>query len=124
MDFSSAATAANVAEPRDGKETSALALWTWTVDAFAEQPEARMGGIIITIQNHALPPKVLFFQEVSRAALGFLLAHSWVRENWYSSEADATNWAEQPFSTVTLLSQRHFGPGNDTDASTSCIGRV
>lgn len=126
-----AATPAHDWGPGSGeKKTPALTLWTWNVDAFEKYPEDRMSGIIATIQNHDVsPPDVLFFQEVSRAALDFLLAHSWIRENWYVSEAGPANWAKpQSYGTVTLLLKRTFdcenGTGTDTDTSKARIGLV
>ncbi|GAB1313547.1 hypothetical protein MFIFM68171_03757 [Madurella fahalii] len=119
------ATSASDSNQRSGrKETATLTLWTWNVDAFEKYPEARMNGIITTIQNHALPSDVLFFQEISRAALNSLLAHPWIRDNWYSSEVNDANWAEQQFGTITLLSKHSFDHGSRANTPKSRLGLV
>ncbi|KXX72990.1 Tyrosyl-DNA phosphodiesterase 2 [Madurella mycetomatis] len=124
-DFSRAASPVIVSDPGNGrKKASNLTLWTWNVDAFEKCPEARMNGIITAIQERTLPPDVLFFQEVSRAALSFLLAHPWIRDNWYSSEAGDTNWPKQQFSTITLLSKHSFDHGSGNNTSRSRLGLV
>ncbi|GKZ73572.1 hypothetical protein AnigIFM50267_010502 [Aspergillus niger] len=70
----------------------ALNLVTWNVDAFAKFPDDRMAGIISTIRNQTPPPNILFFQEVPKAALFYLLNDPWIRENWYSNEGNLSNY--------------------------------
>lgn len=93
-----------------------LQLLTWNIDAFADEHESRIDGVLFKIR-HLLDshrgPDVVFFQEVSKKALAHLLQNTWVRENWLSSEADEANWAGVPFATMTLLSRARFGlPSN------------
>lgn len=89
-----------------------LRLLTWNIDAFGDQHESRVGGILSEIQQtHAAnsDTDIVFFQEVSRKALESLLQNEWVQETWISSEADETNWEDVPFATMTLLSRSRFG---------------
>lgn len=85
-----------------------LRLVTWNVDAFGDNHESRISGILAKLQQISLNgcgPDIIFFQEVSRKALARLLQAAWVRENWVSSEADETNWADVPFAAMTLISR-------------------
>lgn len=94
-----------------------LRLLTWNIDAFGARHESRMEGILSRLQQmhaNSRGPDVVFFQEVSRQALTYLLQHAWVREHWISSEADETNWVGVPFATITLLSQSRFGVNRGT----------
>ncbi|RAL05217.1 endonuclease/exonuclease/phosphatase family protein [Aspergillus ibericus CBS 121593] len=119
--------------PRDGRTTQsstdtksephALTLVTWNVDAFSKFPDDRMAGIISTIRNQTPPPNILFFQEVSRAALGYLFDNAWIRENWYLSEGDFKNWGGYAFATVMLLSKADFST-EEQDTDKICIGPV
>lgn len=65
---------------------------------------------------------ILFFQEVSRQALQYLLADPYIRQFWYSSEADDANWQGQPFASMTLLSRRRFDHGNGPSATAAKLG--
>jgi len=105
------------------KQTSTLSLVTWNVDAFTDEHEDRMAGILSAIRNQASLPDVLFFQEVSIHALYFLLSDSWIRSNWYSSEADLTHWAFQSFATMILLSKHAF-TASSSDTTKYRMGRV
>ncbi|PWY88735.1 endonuclease/exonuclease/phosphatase family protein [Aspergillus sclerotioniger CBS 115572] len=101
----------------------ALSLVTWNVDAFAKFPDDRMAGIISTIRNQTPPPNILFFQEVSRAALKYLFDNPWIRENWYFSEGSFKNWGGHAFATVMLLSKVDFST-EEQDTDKICIGPV
>ncbi|KAI1771857.1 Endonuclease/exonuclease/phosphatase [Hypoxylon cercidicola] len=86
-----------------------LVLITWNVDYSSKEPEARMTAILTHIQHSDAAADLIFFQEVSRPALTTILQDQWVREGWYVSEADATNWGKQAFATVSLISRSRFG---------------
>ncbi|KAG8164893.1 hypothetical protein KVR01_005168 [Diaporthe batatas] len=97
-----------------------LRLLTWNIDAFGEEPGARMGAILSRIRqmqtgdndNNINGPDIIFLQEVSRPALAHLLQDPWAREAWISSDADETSWAGGAhFATMTLLSRPRFLPG-------------
>lgn len=93
-------------------QTPDLRLLTWNIDAFGDKHESRMEGILSELEQMLAGgrgPDVVFFQEVSRRALAYLLQHAWARESWISSEADDANWAGVPFATATLLSRSRFG---------------
>lgn len=97
-----------------------LRLVTWNVDAFGDSHESRMDGILSKLQQMLADdngPDVVFFQEVSRKALAHLLQSGCFREQWVSSEADETNWADVPFATMTLLSRASFEALSDTHAN-------
>lgn len=79
---------------------SRLVLVSWNVDASAPASKSRISAIISHLQRLDPPADVIFLQEVSRPALLTLLAIPWLREHWYSSEADTTNRG-----TVTLVSK-------------------
>lgn len=92
-------------------------LVTWNIDASSSAPEARISALISHIQNLTTPADIIFVQEVSRPALSALLETPWIRENWYSSEADTAKWGKQPFASMTLVSRAwlsHSGPNNVT----------
>lgn len=102
-----------------------LRLVTWNVDAFGDNHESRMDGILSRLHQMLADdngPDVVFFQEVSRKALDHILQSSCFREQWISSEADETNWVDLPFATMTLLSHSSFGifsgNGNNSPKST------
>ncbi|EED12966.1 endonuclease/exonuclease/phosphatase family protein [Talaromyces stipitatus ATCC 10500] len=84
---------------------SRLVLVTWNVDATASGSETRISAIISHLQNSVPLVDVIFLQEVSRPALTTLLAIPWLRDHWYSSEADTINWGTQSFANMTLVSR-------------------
>ncbi|KAH6646079.1 Endonuclease/exonuclease/phosphatase [Truncatella angustata] len=106
-------------------QTPNLQLLTWNIDAFGGRHEARMEGILSSLQQMLVNgncPDIVLFQEVSRKALAYLLQNAWAREFWISSEADETNWADVPFATMTLLSRSRFGglsgnPGSNPEST-------
>ena len=68
-------------------------------------PEAWISALISHIQSLPTPADIIFLQEVSRSALLVLLAMPWLREHFYTSEADTTNWGKQSFASMTLVSR-------------------
>ncbi|KAH9883339.1 Endonuclease/exonuclease/phosphatase [Xylariomycetidae sp. FL2044] len=88
---------------------------------------SRLEGIISKLQqmiSHDDGPDIVFFQEVSRKALAYLLRHAWAREFWISSEANETDWAAGaggvlPFATMTLLSRARFAAGPSSSSSSN-----
>jgi tyrosyl-DNA phosphodiesterase 2 len=44
----------------------------------------------------------VFLQEVSREALTALLEESWVQQDWYTSDANASASGNQKFISITL----------------------
>ncbi|ROV86869.1 hypothetical protein VMCG_10808 [Cytospora schulzeri] len=94
-----------------------LNLVTWNVDAFGKHPEARMDGILSQLRSLEQVPDVVFFQEVSREALTFLLDNAWIRDGWISSEANHDNWEGVQFATLTLMSRVRFSSLKDHDTS-------
>ena len=109
---------------QDGKadQGSRLILVTWNVDATSPAPEARISALISHIQNLATSVDIIFLQEVSQSALQALLEIPWLREHWYSSEADTINWGRQSFASMTFVSRSWFS-GSDS-AALGSIWRV
>lgn len=81
---------------------------TWNIDAMAPMPQKRADGIVTRILGLSSAVDVVFLQEVSHPALLFLLDDARIRDNWYSSDADASRWGGQSFGTITLVSKRRF----------------
>ncbi|KAH6639889.1 Endonuclease/exonuclease/phosphatase [Boeremia exigua] len=48
---------------------------------------------------------VISLQEVSREALTAMLEESWIRQDWYTSDADTYAFANQKFISITLMSK-------------------
>lgn len=95
-------------------QTQNLQLLTWNIDAFGNHYESRTEGILSKIRQMLADgsgPDVVFFQEVSKKALSYLLKRDWIRDHWISSEANETNWADVPFASMTFLSRSRFSPG-------------
>ena len=117
--FTASTSASTSAEPCPSEDVqlardSRLVLVTWNIDATSPAPEARVSAIISHIQNLVPAADIIFLQEVSRPALSALLAIPWLREHWYSSEADTTKSGTQSFASVILLSMSRFGDVNCT----------
>lgn len=94
-------------------DDSEFMLITWNIDASSSAPEARISALLSHIQNLTTLPDIIFLQEVSRPALWTILDTPWVREHWYSSEADTTSWGKQAFASKTLVSRSRFcNPGS------------
>lgn len=82
-----------------------LVLVTWNVDAGSPASERRISAIISHIQTLFPAVDVLLLQEVSHQALAALLETPWIRDNWFCSEADTSNWGKQPFASMALVSK-------------------
>ena len=104
-------------------QSSKLVLVTWNVDSYSALPQSRISGIISHIRSLAEAADFIFFQEVSRAALVSLLDDAWIRESWFSSEANLTGWKSQSFASMTLLSRSRFGYGKESSGQAT-IGPV
>lgn len=102
-------------QPRYDQESvqkANLVLVTWNVDSTSPSPASRISAIISNIATLAPAIDIIFFQEVSREGLRFLLEDPHIRQFWYSSEADEVNWLGQSFASMTLLSKRCFVHSN------------
>lgn len=97
-------------------------LVTWNVDSSSALPVERMSAIVSNVANLTPTIDILFFQEVSRQALQHLLADAYIRQFWYSSEADDANWQGQSFASMTLLSRRRFDHGDGPSATAAKLG--
>ncbi|KAF2256719.1 DNase I-like protein [Trematosphaeria pertusa] len=81
-----------------------LEVVTWNVDAGSPSPGPRISALLQTIEAMA-NADVIFLQDVNKAAIAQLLAHPWIQQQWYSSEADDSKFGKQSFATVTLISK-------------------
>ncbi|KAG6006037.1 hypothetical protein E4U54_000246 [Claviceps lovelessii] len=89
-----------------------FSLVTWNVDSASAAPVERIGAVLCTITESTPPVDVIFLQQVSRDALRHILGDARIRQFWYPSECDDTQWQGQLFATMTLLSKRRFGHGD------------
>ncbi|EEU47561.1 uncharacterized protein NECHADRAFT_35874 [Fusarium vanettenii 77-13-4] len=100
-----------------------LRIVTWNVDAGAHFTESRLEAIVSHILCQKPVADIIFFQEVSRPALLHLLKDTRIRDSWFSTEADTTNWGGHIFATMMLVSKARFGPSNKS-MSVSALGPV
>lgn len=89
-----------------------LRIVTWNVDAGAHFSESRLEAIVSHILDLKPVTDIIFFQEVSKSALLHLLKDARIRESWFSTEADTTNWGGHIFATMMLVSKARFGPSD------------
>jgi tyrosyl-DNA phosphodiesterase 2 len=89
-------------------QDSELTVVTWNVDSSATSPESRISAVISHILSLNPAVVIIFFQEVSRAALAFLLEDARIRESWFLSDVDETNWQSQSFASMMHLSKSRF----------------
>ena len=79
-------------------------LVSWNVNADASLPKSRMSALLQVIEITGAAD-VVFLQEVSREALTALLEESWIQQNWYTSDANASAFENQNFISITLVSK-------------------
>ncbi|CAJ2514032.1 Uu.00g021510.m01.CDS01 [Anthostomella pinea] len=103
---------------------SELHIVTWNVDATPPLPESRMSAVVSHIDSLTPAVGIVFLQEVSRAALDFLLNDTRIREAWFVSDSDKTNWEGQSFASMTLLSKSRFGCNNSDKFQLGGVWRV
>ena len=77
---------------------------SWNANADASSPKSRMSALLQVIKTTGAAD-VIFLQEVSREALAALLEDSWVQQNWYKSDANASAFGNQKFISITLVSK-------------------
>ncbi|CAG7944373.1 unnamed protein product [Penicillium olsonii] len=111
-------------KPNNAESTSNLVLLTWNIDATSSQTQQRVVEIITFITNLDAKVDVIFFQEVSKPALQYILEDERIRESWISSECDDTAWGRQSFTTITLMSKTRFGRDADSGTNKAILGPV
>jgi tyrosyl-DNA phosphodiesterase 2 len=79
-------------------------LVSWNINADASLPKFRMSALLQVIKTTGAA-NVVFLQEVSREALTALLEESWIQQDWYISDANASAFGSQKFISVTLVSK-------------------
>ncbi|KAH7157879.1 Endonuclease/exonuclease/phosphatase [Dactylonectria estremocensis] len=99
-----------------------LSLVTWNIDAGSHSPRSRTASILSHLLTLTPPPHVIFLQEVSKLALTTPLEDPRLQQNWYSSEADSSNWQGHIFATMILLSKSRFGHLQDAHSPTLGLG--
>ncbi|KAF1996298.1 hypothetical protein P154DRAFT_443661 [Amniculicola lignicola CBS 123094] len=108
--------------PSDSKLLNSLRLITWNIDFMAPYPQARMESAMSYLETlvSSIPsssPVVIFLQEMCESR-GFypnsdtdaddlpqLCAAPWVRERFYMTDIDISNW-DAHYGTVTLVDRR------------------
>ncbi|ODM19785.1 hypothetical protein SI65_04771 [Aspergillus cristatus] len=103
---------------------SEFGLITWNIDAGSPAPETRISALLSYLQNLTTPPDIIFLQEVSRPALRTILDTPWIRKQWYSNEADDTNWDKQAFVSMTLVSRARFCNPSSAAKHMATIGPI
>ena len=79
-------------------------LVSWNVNADAPLPKSRMSALLRAIET-AGAADVVFLQEVSEEGLTALLEDSWIQQNWYISDVNASAFGTQKFISITLVSK-------------------
>lgn len=92
---------------------------TWNVDAGSSHSPARLEAIVSHILGLTLTVDIVFFQNVSKSALSYLLQDKRIQERWYTIDTHSQTWGARNFSTVTLLSRDHFGDSSNSIIKTS-----
>ncbi|TXT04809.1 hypothetical protein VHUM_04077 [Vanrija humicola] len=87
-----------------------LTLVTWNIDGFGAHATARADALLARVEALSPAPEIILFQEVNAAGAAAILASSFIRAGYYSSEGPApgAHWdwegVPQPFVTLTLVS--------------------
>jgi tyrosyl-DNA phosphodiesterase 2 len=79
-------------------------LVSWNVNADAPSPKSRMSALLHDVKAKGAAD-VVFLQEVSKEGLMALLEETWIQQNWYTSDADASAFGNQTFISITLVSK-------------------
>jgi tyrosyl-DNA phosphodiesterase 2 len=79
-------------------------LVSWNVNADVSLPKSCMSALLHVI-NTTGAADVVFLQEVSMEALIVRLEESWIQQNWYTSDANASAFGNQKFISITLVSK-------------------
>jgi tyrosyl-DNA phosphodiesterase 2 len=88
-----------------------LALYSWNIDFMLPLAKPRMEAALHTIQNAIsqqpmTTATVIFLQECIQSDLATIAKQPWVREKFYMTDLDSTNWASDYYGTVTLVDRR------------------
>ncbi|KAG6871394.1 hypothetical protein C0995_005158 [Termitomyces sp. Mi166 len=88
-----------------------LSLTTWNIQASQAKPVERSELILSHILEGPKRPDIIHLQEVAPSVRQHLLSDSRVRSSFLTTDAeDDTAFKEVPFVTMTLLSNKRFGP--------------
>ncbi|KAI4920651.1 uncharacterized protein J4E92_008294 [Alternaria infectoria] len=79
-------------------------LVSWNVNADAPLPKSRMSSLLQVIKTTGAAD-VICLQEVSREGLTALLEDSWIQQNWYISDVNASAFGTHKFISITLVSK-------------------
>lgn len=99
------------AQAEDNGGIDSIALYSWNIDFMLPFAEARMkpalahlGNLIASTPSDTAP--IIFLQECTPSDLTTIAATLWIRERFYLTDLDATNWATNHYGTVTLIDSR------------------
>ncbi|KAI4641180.1 hypothetical protein J4E93_008059 [Alternaria ventricosa] len=97
-------TSDKTSTPGKHQWVGSIRLVSWNVNADAPLPKSRMSALLRAIETTGAADAV-FLQEVSREGLTALLEDSWLQQNWYISDVDASAYGTQKFISITLVSK-------------------
>ncbi|KAI0398065.1 endonuclease/exonuclease/phosphatase family protein [Xylariaceae sp. FL0594] len=90
-----------------------LALYSWNIDLMLPVPESRMNTALAHLEKlfDQLPSVsttavVINLQECIPSDLVTIGRQAWVRDRFYMTDTDATNWASAAYGTTTLIDRR------------------
>ncbi|KAI1822976.1 endonuclease/exonuclease/phosphatase family protein [Xylaria intraflava] len=98
-------------EPHRG--IGALALYSWNIDFMLPCPEARMQAALDHLENllkespsTATTAAVLVLQECTLADLRTIGQQQWIRDGFYITDTDTSDWSSGLYGTTTLVDRR------------------
>jgi tyrosyl-DNA phosphodiesterase 2 len=109
--WKSQATVAAPSATLDPSVGTRLALYSWNIDFMLPLAGPRMEAALHTLQDvigqqASTTATVIFLQECLQSDLATIAKQPWVRENFYMTDLDSTNWASDYYGTVTLVDRR------------------
>jgi tyrosyl-DNA phosphodiesterase 2 len=108
----STSTSTSTSSQTGSGEVKRLALFSWNIDFMLPFAESRMKAGLSELYSRitsSLAPDtaaVIFLQECLAADLDTIGATSWVREKFYRTDVDVSNWASAFYGTTTLVDRR------------------
>lgn len=98
--------------PIHGTNITNIALYTWNIDFMLPFDKARMTPALaylndlISKSRSPTTAPIIFLQECKPGDLETIMSIPWIREQFYLSDVDSTNWATTHYGTTTLIDSR------------------
>lgn len=86
-----------------------LILLTWNVDGPSPAPVPRISALLSHILARTPAVDIIFLQEVTWAALTYVIRQPRIRDGWFASHVDRDWWEGSQYKSLTLLSRKRFG---------------